>query len=109
MLPHCWACLLSLFLEPGELPSNVHCIWAEVVVLFEEEDTATEVAGYPQSIKDCVDLPPPVVFNGSNRRLSVVAVLIRVLGIGATSLHSPEGGEGRGGEGEGREGKGEVK
>ena len=70
------------------------------MVLLEEENGATEVASYIKSIKHFVDLPPPVVFDGSDRGLSVVAILIGVGRIDTTSLHSPGGrerGEGRGG------------
>lgn len=67
----------------------MHCICTEVVVLLKEEDTASEVAGYSKPVKHFVDLPPPVVFDDSDRGLPVVAILIRVGCIGTTSTYSP--------------------
>ena len=67
----------------------MYCICTEVVVLLKEKDTASEVAGYSKPVKHFVDLPPPVVLDGSDRALSVVAILIRVGCIGTTSTHSP--------------------
>ena len=80
------------------------------MVLLEEEDAPIEVAGYFKSVKHFVDFPPPVVFDGSDRGLSVVAVLIGVGRISTTCVRGPLGDDGRarGGSGRGRgeEGRG---
>ena len=78
------------------------------MVLLEEEDAPIEVAGYFKSVKHFVDFPPPVVFDGSDRGLSVVAVLIGVGRIGTTCVCGPlrDDGRARGGRGRGEEGRG---